>query len=124
MYIQTSGNPRLINEFNLTNGCDSYIYTMKNIDQENLKILIAVYQLAKELVEKDLVQDLVNDIGLFEKWTILFPIESLHHKYGKRIPISMIYDLADNGYIRYLDKQIGIGSPFLYLELSQYKKQI
>jgi hypothetical protein len=139
-YLNTGGNPRLMQEFILLGKCDNYSVSLKNFqnskNNDNYKILEVVYHLTNYLMGRDLVstsEDLPNDIFAYQAWTKTIDVKLISEKLGdiKFDLLPMIYNLEDNGFIRFIEDResspfgfISLGSPLIYLQFSMSKRLI
>jgi Fe-S-cluster formation regulator IscX/YfhJ len=134
IYLKTGGNPRLMQELIQLGKCDNYTVSLKNFqnskNDSNYKILEAVYHWTNYYMDRSFVstpEDLPNDIFAYQAWTKIIEIQQISEKMGdiKNDLLPMIYNLADNGSIRFIDDResspfgfIGLGSPLIYFQFA------
>ncbi len=140
MYLYTGGNPRLMEEFNDQGKCDSYSISLRDISTNpediKYKIINTIYRCTNSFVNKEYVstpEELSNEISAFQEWTKQISyrmfLENLENESGHNI-VRLIYDLADSGYIRFIQNQdiisscVSLASPMIYLQLSSKKTTI
>ena len=138
MYLKTGGNPRLLSDYIINDKCDSYSVSMRHFqsnqsdpnDMIKYKILEAVYKCTNAYVDKDFIsttEELPTNISAFQTWTKLIKYRIISEKIEtdeKFEVLTLIYNLADSGHIRFIDDRfetyglIGLGSPLIYLQLA------
>lgn len=136
LYLSTGGVPRLLSYLATESCCKSPNpdYSLKTkgsfimSDQDKIKdpTTILFKSIARALDVSDLVS-FENEFDVAVKWTTLVPkdtvIQAFSQEYkGEKVNVTALcYDLADRGFIRYLDERypemIGFMSPYMFLEV-------
>lgn len=120
-YLETSGNLRLMEDFFDNGWADSYTTGLKQLNDEENTFMTCLHQCVRDMQPLD-------EHGGVRYWTMYIPFTTFRYEMIKRNPLyydnkSLIYNLADKGYIRYNTystdgPMISLGGPRIFLELS------
>lgn len=121
-YMETGGNMRLMEDFFRNGQTDSYSITLRRAADAEKTLLRAVYSCVTDF------QPVEADIPALY-WTMYIPLATVRNylrEMDNELDVSVLYNLADKGHLRYDDRinthrepMISLGSSLLYLELAQ-----